>query len=225
MVQGPRQSGEQGLRRRLPGRVRASAVALCEPGLRHREPDRCRRWPRPMSPMRTPSARRCAEADFDSVRGDFEFAPNHHPIQDIYVREVVKEGDVVDQQDRRRRAGRPFRRLRRRLQDVIARRRPARRFDAVRPSDRPDLLSHVADASHRTGSERPAVRRHAVPDGRRADAGVRRHGPDQPGARLAVHGRRLRLRCGRRADRLLLARPRGGARGRGGGRRASSRSW
>ncbi|BBI49799.1 hypothetical protein HORIV_22200 [Vreelandella olivaria] len=31
-------------------------------------------------------------ADFDSVRGEFRFGPNHHPIQDIYVREVV-EGD------------------------------------------------------------------------------------------------------------------------------------
>lgn len=34
------------------------------------------------------------EADFASTRGDFEFGPNHHPIQDIYVREVIKEGDV-----------------------------------------------------------------------------------------------------------------------------------
>ncbi len=34
-------------------------------------------------------------ADFESVRGDFAFGPNHHPIQDIYVREVVKEGDVL----------------------------------------------------------------------------------------------------------------------------------
>jgi len=33
-------------------------------------------------------------ADFASVRGKFRFGPNHHPIQDIYVREVVKEGDV-----------------------------------------------------------------------------------------------------------------------------------
>ena len=35
------------------------------------------------------------EADFQSVRGDFEFGPNNHPIHDIYMREVVKEGDVV----------------------------------------------------------------------------------------------------------------------------------
>ncbi len=35
------------------------------------------------------------KADFDSTRGDFEFGPNHHPIQDIYVREVVREGDVL----------------------------------------------------------------------------------------------------------------------------------
>ncbi len=35
------------------------------------------------------------EADFHSVRGDFAFADNHHPIQNVYMREVVKEGDVV----------------------------------------------------------------------------------------------------------------------------------
>jgi len=34
-------------------------------------------------------------ADFQSVRGKFAFGDNHHPIQDIYMREVVKEGDVV----------------------------------------------------------------------------------------------------------------------------------
>ncbi|WP_212525485.1 ABC transporter substrate-binding protein [Actibacterium sp. MT2.3-13A] len=34
-------------------------------------------------------------ADFASVRGDFAFAPNNHPIQDIYVREVIKEGEVI----------------------------------------------------------------------------------------------------------------------------------
>lgn len=33
-------------------------------------------------------------ADFDSVRGNFAFSSNHHPIQDIYVREVILEGDV-----------------------------------------------------------------------------------------------------------------------------------
>ncbi len=33
-------------------------------------------------------------ADFASTRGDFAFGPNHHPIQDIYVREVIQEGDV-----------------------------------------------------------------------------------------------------------------------------------
>ncbi len=33
-------------------------------------------------------------ADFASVRGKFAFSSNHHPIQDIYVREVIKEGDV-----------------------------------------------------------------------------------------------------------------------------------
>lgn len=34
-------------------------------------------------------------ADFASTRGDFKFDTNHHPIQDIYVREVIKEGDVL----------------------------------------------------------------------------------------------------------------------------------
>jgi branched-chain amino acid transport system substrate-binding protein len=34
------------------------------------------------------------EADFDSTRGDFAFAANNHPVQDIYVREVIKEGEV-----------------------------------------------------------------------------------------------------------------------------------
>ncbi|MCB2095144.1 MAG: ABC transporter substrate-binding protein [Rhodobacteraceae bacterium] len=33
-------------------------------------------------------------ADFASVRGDFRFNTNHHPVQDIYAREVVREGDV-----------------------------------------------------------------------------------------------------------------------------------
>nr|WP_010397002.1 ABC transporter substrate-binding protein [Paracoccus sp. TRP] len=35
------------------------------------------------------------EADFPSVRGKFSFGPNQHPIQDYYVREVVKESDVL----------------------------------------------------------------------------------------------------------------------------------
>lgn len=35
------------------------------------------------------------EADFESVRGKFAFNNNHYPIQDIYVREVVKEGDIL----------------------------------------------------------------------------------------------------------------------------------
>ena len=34
-------------------------------------------------------------ADFKSVRGDFTFNTNNHPIQNIYVREVIKEGDVL----------------------------------------------------------------------------------------------------------------------------------
>jgi len=33
-------------------------------------------------------------ANFESTRGDFAFGPNHHPVQTIYAREVIKEGDV-----------------------------------------------------------------------------------------------------------------------------------
>jgi len=33
-------------------------------------------------------------ANFDSTRGDFAFNANNHPIQNIYAREVIKEGDV-----------------------------------------------------------------------------------------------------------------------------------
>ncbi|MEM6615650.1 MAG: ABC transporter substrate-binding protein [Pseudomonadota bacterium] len=33
-------------------------------------------------------------ANFDSTRGDFSFGSNHHPVQTIYAREVIKEGDV-----------------------------------------------------------------------------------------------------------------------------------
>ncbi|WP_299503169.1 ABC transporter substrate-binding protein [uncultured Roseobacter sp.] len=35
-----------------------------------------------------------ADAEFDSVRGDFKFGSNQHPVQNFYVREVIKEGDV-----------------------------------------------------------------------------------------------------------------------------------
>jgi branched-chain amino acid transport system substrate-binding protein len=34
-------------------------------------------------------------ARFESVRGKFRFGPNHHPIQDVYVRQVVTDGDVL----------------------------------------------------------------------------------------------------------------------------------
>ncbi len=34
-------------------------------------------------------------ADFASVRGDFSFAPNHHPVQTVYVREVVEVEGVL----------------------------------------------------------------------------------------------------------------------------------
>jgi len=34
-------------------------------------------------------------AEFTSVRGSFEFADNHHPVQTVYVREVVEEDGVL----------------------------------------------------------------------------------------------------------------------------------
>ena len=33
------------------------------------------------------------QARFDSVRGAFRFGPNQHPIQNLYVREVIKDAD------------------------------------------------------------------------------------------------------------------------------------
>ena len=33
------------------------------------------------------------KADFDTVRGKFAFAANQHPVQDLYIREVVKDAD------------------------------------------------------------------------------------------------------------------------------------
>jgi branched-chain amino acid transport system substrate-binding protein len=49
------------------------------------------------APVTDPDAFRAAleEADFVSVRGDFEFNSNHHPIQDIYAREVVELDGVI----------------------------------------------------------------------------------------------------------------------------------
>ena len=35
------------------------------------------------------------KANFSSTRGKFSFDKNHHPIQDIYVREVIKEGKIL----------------------------------------------------------------------------------------------------------------------------------
>ena len=33
------------------------------------------------------------KADFASVRGNFSFGNNQHPVQDLYIREVIKDGD------------------------------------------------------------------------------------------------------------------------------------
>ena len=34
-------------------------------------------------------------ADFASVRGAFKFGSNQHPVQNIYVREVIEENGVL----------------------------------------------------------------------------------------------------------------------------------
>ncbi len=92
--QGSRQSGQQGLRRGVPGGIRSVAVALRKPGLRHREPASSAKAKADVGDQDASLRRALEAADFASTRGDFKFGPNHHPIQDIYVREVVKEGDV-----------------------------------------------------------------------------------------------------------------------------------
>jgi branched-chain amino acid transport system substrate-binding protein len=42
--------------------------------------------------------RALTKAEFTSVRGEFRFGNNQHPIQSIYVREVVRDGDTVTNQ-------------------------------------------------------------------------------------------------------------------------------
>ena len=58
VVARPRQRGQQGLRRGLRGRVRPPALALRQPGLRHRQPDPLGARQGRRSPTPTPSARR-----------------------------------------------------------------------------------------------------------------------------------------------------------------------
>src|SRR5580704_15361775 len=67
---------------------------------------------------------------------------------------------------------------------------------------------------HRADSQRRAAWHAAVPARGRADADLRHHGPGQPGARLALHARRLFRRDLCRADRKFRARRHPGA-GRG----------
>ena len=64
--------------------------------------------------------------------------------------------------------------------------------------------AHVRDPASRAVAEQPAVRADAVPARRRADARVRHHGHDQPGARLALHDRRLPDGDVRAGHRLVL---------------------
>ncbi len=74
------------------------------------------------------------------------------------------------------------------------------------------------DLRRRAVAERRAVRGHAVSDGGRADADLRHHERHQPGARLAVHARRLCRRRERRRLRLVPDRAGGGPGRRGRGR-------
>lgn len=47
-------------------------------------------------PENMPAFRAALEkAEFDSVRGNFKFGNNHHPVQDLYVREVVKDSTGI----------------------------------------------------------------------------------------------------------------------------------
>ena len=41
----------------------------------------------------TPFKKALKSAQFDSVRGNFAFGTNQHPVQDLYIREVIKTGD------------------------------------------------------------------------------------------------------------------------------------
>ncbi len=48
------------------------------------------------APVSDPDTFRTAlkKADFSATRGKFSFGTNQHPMQNIYVREVIKEGDI-----------------------------------------------------------------------------------------------------------------------------------
>ncbi len=96
----------------------------------------------------------------------------------------------------------PRRRVRAGLQDEELK---VARQTRAGASTRPSATAAIASGHplHRAGAQRPAVRPDAVPAGRRADAGVRRHGHDQPGARLALHGGRVPRRLAGRGDRLV----------------------
>ena len=58
------------------------------------------------------------KADFESVRGNFKFGPNHHPIQDGPCPSGGARGQGADQQDRRQGFLEPRGRLCRPVQDV-----------------------------------------------------------------------------------------------------------
>jgi branched-chain amino acid transport system substrate-binding protein len=165
------------------------------PGLRRGQPDRQR--PREktggdLSATRMRCARRSRPRTSTSVRGSFAFSNNHYPVQDFHLleggqarrRQVLDDGQAHDRH-------RLCRQLPRRVQACRKRRLALRVHSAsgrVLPLRKADAVS-FPDASADPVPERAPVRRAAVPDRGRADAGLRRHGVHQPRPRRAVHGR------------------------------------
>ena len=133
----------------------------------------------------------------------------HQPLPDpelLPARGGEERRRAAHQPDQGRGLREPRRRLRRRVPDVSVAgddcQRCRARGAAVRAgTERGRSHGYPAgvDPAPDPGPERAAARRHAVPDGGRADAGVRRHGPDQPRPRLALHGGRLSDRDASRA--------------------------
>ena len=95
MVTRPRQSGEQGLRRGLRGRVRPPALGLRQPGLRHRAASILSAQAKADVADHDAYHAALKAANFPTVRGSFRFGNNQHPIQTFYAREVVKRDDGV----------------------------------------------------------------------------------------------------------------------------------
>ena len=174
-----------------------------------------------------------AKADFPSCAASSSTTPTTSRSRISTSCASARTATALRAQDPEDDLRRPRRRLRRRMQDEVQP-RSALRLDRPSPprfarhplpgrggarySSPPPLArgagatvgcgSSPDDPFRRAGAERGAVRGHAVPDGGGADADLRHHERDQPGARLALHGRRLCRRGVFAATRLVPARPR-----------------